>query len=650
MLLGVDVGGTFTDAVLALDGRLVTAKAPTTPDDQSRGVMAAIAAALQRAGRPPADVEAFAHGMTVATNALLEGRGARTALLATEGFTDVIELGRQARAQLYRLCAAHPKPLVPPQRRVAVPERALPDGIDRPLTQDAVDAVLDRLAALEPESVAVVLLHSYAHPEHERALGEAIAARLPGVHVSLSHDVVGTFREVERAATTEVDAALSPLLSRYLDALARRTQEAGLPEPDIMQSSGGLAPLRTAASHAALTVLSGPAGGAAAAALIAAQTGVGDLLCFDMGGTSCDVCVVDGGVVRETSGREVGGRTLALPMVDIHTVGAGGGSIGWRDAGGALRVGPRSAGADPGPAAYGRGGSEPTVTDANLVLGRLDPHAELAGGVTLDLDAARAAVRALGDRLGLDEAACAEGIVRVANAEMIRALRVMTVQRGVDPRGYALLAFGGAGGLHATAIADELGIDRVVVPRASGVLSALGLAVADRRTDIRRSVLLAGEALTDAAIEQAVDELLADAPAAQRRSVSLDLRYAGQSFELTVPWAGDVREAFHALHEERYGYRDPDGVVELVTVQVTLTDPGPDVTLAAPGGATEPQGTRRVVIGGSHHEAAIWRGDPATGARIHGPAVLQGPEATVLVPPGWSGDVDDTGTVHLGRD
>jgi N-methylhydantoinase A len=259
-------------------------------------------------------------------------------------------------------------------------------------------------------------------------------------------------------------------------------------------------------------------------------------------------------------------------------------------------------------------------------------------------------VGALGDRLGLDEAACAEGIVRVANAEMIRALRVMTVQRGVDPRGYALLAFGGAGGLHATAIADELGIDRVVVPRASGVLSALGLAVADRRTDIRRSVLLAGEALTDAAIEQAVDELLADAPAAQRRSVSLDLRYAGQSFELTVPWAGDVREAFHALHEERYGYRDPDGVVELVTVQVTLTDPGPQVTLAAPGGATEPQGTRRVVIGGSDHEAAIWRGDPATGARIHGPAVLQGPEATVLVPPGWSGDVDDTGTVHLGRD
>jgi N-methylhydantoinase A len=653
MLLGVDVGGTFTDAVLALDGRLITAKAPSTPDDQSRGVMAAIETALARAGREPSEVQAFAHGMTVATNALLEGRGARTALLATEGFTDVVELGRQARAQLYRLCAAHPAPLVPPQWRIAVPERALPEGIDRPLTDAAIDAVLDELAALEPESVAVVLLHSYAHPEHERALGAALADRLPGVHVSLSHDVVGTFREVERASTTEVDAALSPLLSRYLDALADRAAGAGLPEPQIMQSSGGLASLPTASAHAALTVLSGPAGGAAAAALIARQTGIGDLLCFDMGGTSCDVCVVDDGVVREMPShppREVGGRPLALPMVDIHTVGAGGGSIGWRDAGGALRVGPRSAGADPGPAAYGRGGSEPTVTDANLVLGRLDPGAELAGGVALDVDAARRAVGALAQQLGLDETACAEGIVRVANAEMIRALRVMTVQRGVDPRAYALLAFGGAGGLHATAIADELGIGRVVVPRASGVLSALGLAVADRRTDIRRSVLIAGEALDDAAIGRAVDDLLRDAPGAQRRSVSLDLRYAGQSFELTVPWEGDVREAFHALHEERYGYRDPDGVIELVTVQVTLADAGPQVELAAPGGATQPEATRAVTIDGTRHDAAIWHGEPATGARLAGPAVIQGAEATILVPPGWSGTVDDTGTVVLGRD
>jgi N-methylhydantoinase A len=647
-LLGVDVGGTFTDAVLALDGRLVTAKAPTTPEDQSAGVMAAISAALQRAGREPGDVDAFAHGMTVATNALLEGHCARTALLATEGFTDVVALGRQARADLYRLCAARPAPLVPPERRIPVPERAGPDRIERALTAEAIETVLDALAATEPEAVAVVLLHSYAHPEHERALGEAIARRLPDVHVSLSHDVVGTFREYERAATTEVDAALSPLLRAYLGELARRTADAGLPQPQIMQSSGGLAPLETAAAHAALTVLSGPAGGAAAAALIAAQTGIGDLLCFDMGGTSCDVCVVDDGAVRETAGREVGGRPLALAMVDIHTVGAGGGSIAWRDAGGALRVGPRSAGAVPGPACYGRGGTEPTVTDANLILGRLDPAWELAGGVALDLEAARRAVGALADALDLDELACAEGIVRVADTEMVRALRVMTVQRGVDPRAYALLAFGGAGGLHATAVADQLSIDRVVVPRASGVLSALGLAIAARRTDARRSVLLAGDELTDAAIQAVVDEL-ADGLDGDRHT-RLDLRYAGQSFELTVPWEGDVREAFAAQHEERYGYRDPDGTIELVTVQVSAIVAGPSVELAATEGASEPSGTRAVTIGGTAHDAAIWQGELAAGARLLGPAVWQGPEATLLVPPGWSGAVDDTGTVVLGRD
>src|SRR4051795_3113548 len=356
MLLGVDVGGTFTDAVLALeDGRLVTAKAPSTPDDQSRGVMDAVRAALERAQREPRDVEAFAHGMTVATNALLEGKGARTALVATEGFTDLVALGRQARADLYRLCAAHPPPLAPPEMRFAARERCTPDGVLREL--EGVDDVVAAVRESGAEAVAVCLLHAYAHPEHERAIGEALG---DDVHVSLSHEVVGTFREFERAATTEVDASLSPLLGRYLRALARAAREASLPEPAIMQSSGGLATLELAASHAALTVLSGPAGGAAAAALIAAQSGSRDLLCFDMGGTSCDVCVVDEGRVRETAGREVGGRPLALPMVDIHTVGAGGGSIGWRDAGGALRVGPQSAGADPGPACYGRGGTEPT--------------------------------------------------------------------------------------------------------------------------------------------------------------------------------------------------------------------------------------------------------------------------------------------------
>src|SRR4051794_28372798 len=640
MLLGVDVGGTFTDAVLALeDGRLITAKAPSTPADQSEGVMAAVRAALERAGREAGDVEAFAHGMTVATNALLEGKGARTALLATEGDTDVVALGRRARAALYRLCAAHPVPLVPRERRVGVRERCAPDGVMLELDDDEIARVLDAVG--DAEAVAVCLLHAYAHPEHERALGDALARRAPDVHVSLSHEVVGTFREYERAATPEVDPALSPLLRRSLRALAEAADAGGLPEPSIMQSSGGLASLDLAARHAALTVLSGPAGGAAAAALLAAQSDEPDLLCFDMGGTSCDVCVVDRGQVRETAGREVGGRPLALPMVDIHTVGAGGGSIGWRDGGGALRVGPRSAGADPGPACYGRGGTEPTVTDASLLLGLLDPETKLAGDVRLDRDAAERAVAGLAQELGLEPDACARGIVRVANTEMLRALRVMTVERGVDPRRYALLAFGGAGPLHAAAIADELGIDRVLCPRASGVLSALGLAVAERRADARRTVL-GGEADLAAPAAEA-RALLGDEGADVR--VARDLRYRGQSFELTV--AGDAPpEAFEAAHEERYGYREPGGEVELVTLRVSAYRPGPELELTVGAHASEPVGERATDLG---ERTAIFAGELGAGTELRGPAVWQGPEATLAIPEDWRGAVDDAGTIVMER-
>jgi N-methylhydantoinase A/oxoprolinase/acetone carboxylase beta subunit len=615
MLLGVDVGGTFTDAVLIAGGTLHTAKAPTTPDDQSRGVMAAVERALAAAGVAVGEVEGFAHGMTVATNALLEGTVARTAFIATAGFTDIVALGRQARRELYRLCAAHPPPLTPPERRFAAGERTGPRGVLRPL--DGVDELIDAVAAAEPEAVAVCLLHSYRHPEHERAIGDALRDRL-AVHVSLSHEVVGTFREFERAATTEVDAALSPLLGRYLRRLGDAAREAGLPAPAIMQSSGGLAALQTAADHAALTVLSGPAGGAAAAALLAERCGEPDLLCFDMGGTSCDVCVVEGGRVRETTAREVGGRPLALPMVDIHTVGAGGGSIAWRDPGGALRVGPHSAGAEPGPACYGRGGTEPTVTDANLVLGHLSADAPLAGDVELDAGAAQRAVGRLAEALGLDLRACAEGIVRVANAEMVRALRVMTVERGVDPRRFALLAFGGAGPLHAAAIADELGMTRILVPRASGVLSALGLAAADRRADAQRTVLHQDEP----DVEGLADEVRATLGGEPELEAAWDLRYRGQSHELTVRGGerADLRERFEALHEERYGHRDPDGEVELVTVRVTGRLPAAPVRFGAPGGE-----------------------------RVAGPAIMRLPEATLVVPEGWSGATDDTGTLILER-
>jgi N-methylhydantoinase A len=633
MLLGVDVGGTFTDAVLVTERGLVTAKVPSTPQDQSQGVIAAIEAVLAEAGGN-AEITRFAHGMTVATNALLEGRGARTALVATEGFTDVIALGRQNRAELYRLCAARPAPLVPPELRFGAPERMTPDGPLRALGNDAAAALAKRVAATEPEAVAVVLLHAYRHPEHEQRLGRALHERLPNAHVSLSHEVVGTFREYERAATTEIDAALSPLLGRYLHRLRDRCADRGIPEPSIMQSNGGLIELDSAAAHAAWTVLSGPAGGAAGAAYVARAAGVADVLCFDMGGTSCDVCVVDGGAVQERSAGVLADRPLALPMLAIHTVGAGGGSVAWADPGGALRVGPRSAGADPGPACYGRGGTEPTVTDANLLLGTLDAQAPLAGGVALDHAAAERAVGALASELEMDRADCAQGIVRVANAEMVRALRVVTVERGIDPRRYALMAFGGAGGLHAAAIADELGITKILCPRVSGVLSALGMVISPQRRDVQRTLLLSGEALRADAVTAAAGELgdrartaLGD-DRAELRAV-YELRYLGQAFELAIPGAVQadpttLREAFEAEHERRYGYRDAGQALELVTIRVTATVPGSQITLDTGDG-------------------------PAPGTSITGPERVALPGSTVWVPDGWSGAVDESGTLILER-
>ncbi|MBN8867963.1 MAG: hydantoinase/oxoprolinase family protein [Solirubrobacterales bacterium] len=615
-ILGVDVGGTFTDAVLITAEGHFTGKAPTTPDDQSRGVAEATRQVLEKAGIEASEIGHFAHGMTVATNALLEGEGAETAFLATAGFTDLVEIGRQDRPSLYRLQATHPAPLVPPERRIGVVERHGPDGVVEPLTEEEADRVAAEVEGLGVESVAVCLLHSYRFPGHERALAEAIRRRLgPEIHISLSHDVVGTFREFERAATTEIDAALSPLLAGYLDRLAARASETGLPEPEIMQSSGGVASLGEVADHAAVAVLSGPAGGAAAAALIARSSGERNLLCFDMGGTSCDVCAVEDGSVHETAAKKIAGRPIALPMVDIDTVGAGGGSIAWRDSGGALRVGPESSGARPGPACYGLGGRRPTVTDANLALGRLEAGKELAGGIRLDLDLAREAIGELAEELGIDTEACAEGIIRVANSEMVRALRVVTVQRGLDPRRFTLLAYGGAGPLHAAGVAEELGIGTILVPMAGGVLSALGLAAADRRRDDVRTVLLAEAEIDPGALR----DLIGDAD-----QVGWDLRYLGQSFELTVDdRSADparLRELFERAHEERYGYADPEAPIELVTVRRRHLSAGPGF---APEARPE--------------------------AEYRGPATVDLGEATLHVPEGWIARGEAGGLLRMTR-
>jgi N-methylhydantoinase A len=657
MLLGVDVGGTFTDAAL-LDGeRLYTAKVPSTPDDQSRAVIDSVEEVLRRSGAEPGRVEGFTHGMTVGTNALLEERGARTALIATRGFADVLEIGRQRRPLLYHPCRGRPAPLVDPGLRFEADERIGPNGVITELRDEEVRRLVGELRDADVESIAVCLLFAFGDPAHEHRIADALREALPEVHVSASHEVLPAFREYERFSTTVIDAYLSPLLGRYLTRLAGACAERGLPEPEVMRSSGGTAEAEEAARAGAWSVLSGPAGGAVGAGLLARAAGSADAIGIDMGGTSCDVCVVDSGEVRRTDSREIEGRPIQLPMVDVHTVGAGGGSIAWRDAGGALRVGPRSAGAEPGPACYGRGGTEPAVTDANLLLGYLSPESDLAGGVRLDDEAARRAVAALGAELGLSEVEAAEGIVRVANQEMIRALRVVTVERGVDPRGYALLPFGGAGPMHAAALAAELEISRIVCPRASGVLSALGLIAAGRRRDTARTVLLSGAEITAERIADEVDELsrpllagLHDA----RLEVVYELRYRGQAFELPVPGPPDpdpsrLAEDFAGEHEARYGYRDPEGQLELVTIRVAAFEPGPEPKPRAAEASEPEESEREARFAGDWLSTRVLRGEPAAGFAAEGPCVFELPEATLVLPPGWSASVDEAGTITADR-
>jgi N-methylhydantoinase A len=659
VLLGVDVGGTFTDAALLAGEELFTSKVPSTPEDQSAGVMAAIESVLTRAGARAGQVEQLTHGMTVGTNALLEERGARTALVATGGFADLLDIGRQARPSLYRPCQAPPAPLDDRELRVEVAERVGASGVVEELAEEEIERVVAELSGSGAESIAICLLFSFAEPEHERLLAAALREALPGVHVSASHEVLPAFREYERCSTTVIDAYLSPLLDRYISRLAEACRERGLAEPLVMRSSGGTASAAEAASSGAWSVLSGPAGGAVGAALLARLSGDGrgDAIGIDMGGTSCDVCVVDGGEVRRTRSREIDGRPIQLPMVDVHTVGAGGGSIGWRDPGGALRVGPQSAGADPGPACYGHGGTEPTVTDANLMLGFLAPDTTLAGGVELDPEAAERAVSGLGERLGLDPVATAEGIVRIANQEMVRALRVVTVERGVDPRGYALMPFGGAGPMHAAALAGELEISRILCPRASGVLSALGLIAAGRRRDTAHTVLLSGDELSGERLAREV-EALAEAPPEGPEGASIEvvygLRYRGQTFELEVPGparpnVAELAEAFAEQHEARYGYRDDEAGLELVDVRVAEVAPGPEPRPRAAAEAEPAELRRPARFDGSWLEARVLRGEPPAGLRAEGPCVFELPEATLVLPPGWRAEVRDTGTIEAER-
>ena len=651
--LGVDVGGTFTDLVALVDGRLITAKVPTTPRNQARGVVAALQAVRSAVGA----VSSFVHGSTVATNALLERRGARTALVTTEGFRDVVEIGRQNRPALYDLTRGRPAALVPRELRFTVRERMGPDGVLVPLDHSSVTAAVDACRREGVEAVAVCLLFGFLHPEHEQQVGEALGEALPGVQVSLSSAVLPEFREFERCSTTVCNSYLAPRLGAYLKSLADEVEALGLPSPLVMQSSGGAAEIETAAAHAASCLLSGPAGGVVGAAWVAGLSGYRDLLTFDMGGTSTDVAPVLDGAVQTTTESVVAGVPVKLPMVDVHTVSAGGGSIAWVDAGGALRVGPRSAGADPGPAAYGRGGREPTVTDANLYLGYLQDGAELGGEVRLDRGAAEAALGRVGALIGLDAEETARGIIRVADAEMIRALRVISVERGLDPRELTLVAFGGAGGLHACSLAEELGIGRILVPLAAGVLSALGLAISEIRRDQVRPLLAELETVDGAAIEACFAGLEANAREQLDGSADLrlarlaDLRYRGQSFELTVDATdlGQLAARFHAEHEGRYGYRMEDEVIELVHLRLVATVPSerPDLHEAGARGQRARARRQAGFDGGWQKVDVYGRTDLGVGSALQGPAVVEFAESTLLVRPGWRATVDGVGTIEL---
>lgn len=660
--LAVDVGGTFTDAVVSAPHGLFTGKSPTTPDDQSVGVLEAAAIALSAANVEARNVGSFLHGMTVTTNAMLEANFSRTALFTTRGFTDIEELGRQNRPELYKLCVARPDPIVPRELRFAIDERCGPNGVIEPLSDESVLAACAACRDAEIDAIAVCLLFSFRHPEHERRIGELIADQLPGVLVSLSHDAVGTFREYERCATTIADAALSPLLASYLDRLSERALAAELPSPQVMLSNGGTVSAALAARNASWTVLSGPAGGAVGAAIAAQRCGAARAIGFDMGGTSTDVCTVEDGRVLLTEHHEIGGRPIALPTIDIGTVGAGGGSIAWRDDGGALRVGPQSAGASPGPACYGHGGIAPTVTDANLLLGFLDDQSALAGGLSLDRDAATRAVAALAASLDLDPIETAAGIVEIANLEMQGQVGAMTVARGIDPRSHVLVAFGGAGPMHAAAIAESLDIDQVICPSACGVLSAFGMAAAGPRRDRSISLVKPLSEIESARLAEVIDELavLASAdlghPSHYFKRVEYRLRYSGQAFELAVghdqetPDTAVLATDFHQLHDSRFGFSDPDASIELVTIHVSVSaqETGSDLapaSISAAGTETR-ESSRQAWFCGGWHEARVFHG-PLDALIVNGPAIIELDQATIVVPPEWSIRAD--GGDHLMR-
>jgi N-methylhydantoinase A len=674
--VGVDSGGTFTDICLfdETDGRVEIWKVASTPDDPSRGIAGGVEEALRRAGanggaRPGAAVAYFGHGTTVATNALIEQRGVKTGLVTTAGFRDLLEIRRQKRPDLYDFFADKPPTLVPRDLRIEVAERLRHTGeIETPLDQAAVRDAARTLRAAGVGAVAVAFLYSFVRPEHEDAAKRILQEELPDAFICLSHEIAPEFREFERLSTAVVNAYLGPVMKRYIDRLGGRLADLGMTAaPHMTQSNGGVIGFAAAAAMPVRTVLSGPSTGVVGAQAVGKAAGFADLITFDMGGTSTDVALLKDGEARLASEATVHGYPLKAPMLDIHTVGAGGGSIAYVDAGGLLKVGPRSAGADPGPVCYGRGNAEPTVTDANIVLQTLNPTHLLGGRMAVRQDLARAAIDTLARKVGLSAMQTAQGIVSVVTANMARAIRVISVQRGHDPRDYTLVAFGGAGPLHAARLARELDIARVLVPRSPGILCAMGLLLTDLRADFAATRLLPLVPHVVGDIEAAFATLDARAAAwfahehigadARRTVRTADMRYAGQNYELAVPLpAGpitartldELAQGFAEAHRRMYGFVAEDEPVQLVTFRVEATGRVAKATLeqAAMSGAD--------ASGAIRERRAVWiaeengnvpcpvyaRDRLKPGNRFLGPAIVEQMDATTLVLPGMTARVD----------
>ncbi len=644
LVIGIDTGGTFTDCVYRQDGRVEVLKLRSTPDDPSRAILEAVERIAGQAGAKELEIR---HGTTVATNALLERKGARVAFVTTRGFEDTLAIGRQARPSLYDWNLHRPRPLAEPGLCFGVAERVGADGaVVRTIGRDELRELLLRVREAKVESIAISLLFSFAHPQHERAVAAALTEL--GIPISVSHQILPEFREYERAATVTLNAYLAPRMASYLGDLERSLDERGA-RLSVMQSSGGILSARAAAREPVRTILSGPAGGVAGALSVARRAGIERLLSFDMGGTSTDVAMLD--ATREppvTIEGQVSGFPVRVPMLDIHTAGAGGGSLAWMDAAGALQVGPQSAGADPGPACYGRG-RDASVTDANLVMGRLHADHFLGGAIRLDEGRARAALGNVGGGFSNTEA-LAEGIVCVANARMESALRQVSVERGHNPRAFALLAFGGAGPLHACALAAALGIRQVIVPAAPGALSALGILDADLRREFSRTVMaVPGAAETGkvfAELEAEARETFRGEGVEPSLSRAADLRYRGQGFELRVDWSTNVVARFHALHERTYGYADRGRPVEIVTLRVlavarTRTPAEKSHALRRGRGERARLGMHRIFENGAWRKGALYdRGLLEPGDSIRGPAVIVELSATTYLPGGWTAKVD----------